>query len=101
MGRHTPGPWRVKPVAADASDPLLLCGLAIMAGDEDVAYTSPCEDGERTANANLIAAAPIMLDTLRAIEEHHVLINRRVGRDESRSHTLRLVRDAILHATLP
>lgn len=39
-----------------------------------------------------------LLEALKAVESHHVALNARAGRDESRSATLRLVRSAIAKA---
>lgn len=44
------------------------------------------------------AAAPDMLAALKAVEAHHVKLNAKVGRPESHSRTLMLVRAAIAKA---
>lgn len=103
--KHTPGPWRVGTVSLHANHFLRESApRCVMAGDEgeepeDVAYVTLCEDEEMEANARLLAAAPDMLAALRDVEAHHVALNGRIGRDESRSRTLAIVREAILDAT--
>lgn len=61
MGMHTPGPWSTKPriFSVDNHD--------ILAGDDEwIAKVFHVSDGEGKANARLIAAAPEMLDDLKA-----------------------------------
>jgi len=48
--------------------------------------------------ARLFAASWDMLQALEAIEAHHVALNDRVGREESRSTTLNLARAALAKA---
>lgn len=61
---HTPEPWQVEEVAQDAPEILRQCGLCVTYNGEDIAYISPCEESEHHANANLIAAAPDLLEAL-------------------------------------
>lgn len=68
--RFTPPPWRVDEMAPNCNELLRDMGL-VMAGDEDVAYISRCEEGEQHANAQLIAAAPDLLAALRMMMERY------------------------------
>jgi hypothetical protein len=62
MSAHTPGPWRVRAPAT-----IMGCNTRgqryIHAKDVTIACTL---DGEKDANARLIAAAPLMLEELQA-----------------------------------
>ncbi len=53
--KHTPGPWKV------GSDLTIIGGSTLVAKT----YGYVREDGMREANANLIAAAPALLDACR------------------------------------
>lgn len=87
----TPGPWRVE-------------GCRIMAaGEQHVALIdgSGGDDSYVTlteADYRLIAAAPELLDALKQVEVHLVLLHTLAGRDESRSRPLSIVRLAIAKA---
>lgn len=79
--RFTPPPWSVEEMAPDCPELLRDMGL-VMAGDEDVAYVSLCEDGEQRANASLIAAAPDLLAAAKLALETPGMIR---GRDSLRA----------------
>jgi len=64
QGAHTPGPWRVDPKAA----------FRVVAGVDDTVANTGCQSDLRDCwehNATLIAAAPDMLEALRAHAEWH------------------------------
>ena len=61
--------------------------------------------GHRVQISNAVAAwradrqlCAELMEALKAVETHHLKINARSGRDESRSHTLALIRTAIAKA---
>jgi hypothetical protein len=74
MSKHTPGPWRFLEADDHNRDdnscrPLTICGLA----DDDLANVYSSDDStvsisreEAVANARLIAAAPDLLEALKA-----------------------------------
>ncbi len=70
MNTHTPGPWGIYDDGPDGSDVI----LAHVDGENyDIAYISNDAsegrpEGERKANARLIAAAPALLEALKACE---------------------------------
>jgi hypothetical protein len=77
MSGHTPGPWTQYPILSGSENDK---GFRIVATDENsgclvwIADSSPIIDNERgdasekgKANARLIAAAPELLDALRAL----------------------------------
>jgi len=57
MKTHTPGPWRTTGLNVRAGDALICYATNHWADDET-------PESERQANANLIAAAPELLDAL-------------------------------------
>ncbi len=64
---HTPGPWRV-----NKSDPREIVdetGNHVIAGCYDV-YGYDAYEGDSIPNARLIAAAPVLLETLTSIVQH-------------------------------
>ena len=75
MSEHTPGPWKVQKYRNRPSSPWL---TYVVGESEQVAHVLPTGDGiggerwgEETceANAQLIAAAPDLLESLRAMLE--------------------------------
>jgi len=68
MSKHTPGPWHVANVGWIASERGTICAMyAMKTGLHG-------EDIEGEANARLIAAAPDLLDALKAAQEELRLI---------------------------
>ena len=67
MSKHTPGPWHIDPAAEyDAAE------YDINAKDSDIASVwqdNKSDDQEAEANANLIAAAPELLEALKFAAE--------------------------------
>ena len=65
--KHTPGPWHIKDVCGDRVD------VGYNAEPTSTDFVASCgyqdgkKDGECTANARLIAAAPDMLEALEAM----------------------------------
>ncbi len=103
MSKHTPGPWL--PLDGELSGMIIADSpdhpVAEVRGWGWLQKKGKAGEEEQDANLRLIAAAPDMLAALRAVEARHVEQNALRGRDESRSTTLRLVRDAIARATAP
>jgi hypothetical protein len=67
MTKHTPGPWTVN-IHDIARDGVWVCGPG-ESGYEIVTVAEGQEDGQREANACLIAAAPEMLAIIRQVVE--------------------------------
>ena len=70
MSKHTPGPWFVVNVGDD-DEPMYSVKAARIAGKEPRHEVALCATGDspqemETANARLIAAAPEMLEVLKA-----------------------------------
>ncbi len=67
--KHTPGPWMIDGISRDilAPDGELLATAYQMTVDVDEEMANPDDTG--VANARLIAAAPELLDALKAIHE--------------------------------
>lgn len=61
MSKHTPGPWK-------AEDLNNMGGAIVTAGSREVARTWGYDMADMAANARLIAAAPEMLDALKAAQ---------------------------------
>lgn len=85
-GKFTPGPWRVEDVAGWG-----ICVRALK--DKYIAWRLKSQ-----ADAHLIAAAPEMYEALKEIERHHVEQNRLKNRPEAKSHTLSVIRTALVKA---
>lgn len=70
MSKHTPGPWVVE--VKESSGPRLergIVGIGIVdKKGRRIASVAVRHDPRELPNARLIAAAPIMLDALRAVE---------------------------------
>ena len=67
--RHTPGPWRIE---GESGDSPYIAG-AMPSGEPDhVCQIIETPDGEDHANAALIAAAPELLQALRALLDQHM-----------------------------
>ncbi len=95
-GQHTPGPW-----VAEGRKPNM---IVVFAGETPGMRPSPCMlmDGNQEANARLIAAAPTMLEALKAMTEEwvdYMTINH-LG-DPWAKHNMKLARAAIAKATQP
>jgi hypothetical protein len=106
VSAHTPGPWTVLPPESGTDDYLRVRGTRL-GGRYKIANVlsavplgaNPIEAEEASANARLIAAAPELLEALRAAQE---LIERRWGYPDdasSREVTLEQTRAAIRKAT--
>ncbi|MET0529222.1 MAG: hypothetical protein ABW003_12965 [Microvirga sp.] len=72
--QHTPGPWRAFANGGDDTDPRKLIICAKGGFDDDWHMIAQADygfpnDGDPEANARLIAAAPEMLEVLRAIQD--------------------------------
>lgn len=63
--QHTPGPWI-------QSKRMMICQIAILS-DEDQLATVYGETGENQANANLIAAAPDLLEALEVLKDAFIV----------------------------
>ena len=63
--RHTPGPWRAKPYGVVVGG----SAIALPRGSvqQQVAMVCVIDDGDRDANARLIAAAPDLLGALQEL----------------------------------
>lgn len=72
--------------------PLVIAWLAVRSGAEDD-VDPPREVA--LANAQVMRAAPAMRRALLEIQRHHLALNHRLGRAESRSKTLGIVRAAL------
>jgi hypothetical protein len=64
MSKHTPGPWAVNPIRAmvdaiDSNGPSPICGM--------LWFTETRSEEETEANADLIAAAPDLLEALQEV----------------------------------
>lgn len=93
MTQHTPGPWEYRPYFGDPEGSRALGLEPTRALDNEGSATVTAEDGpvarvllqredvkrqdkwksddaERDANAHLIAAAPLMLDTLKVVRKY-------------------------------
>lgn len=93
--QHTPGPWGWD----SRSTNYYLLSFSPEAPEQIVAQFERIPmDAIGQADRDLIAAAPKLLDALKAVEAHHVELNAAAGRDESRSQTLTIVRAAIAKA---
>jgi hypothetical protein len=78
--KHTPGPWMVKRGPAGELAPYIICTFGSSSGEDwNIVSESPV-DGNEQSDANLIAAAPRMLQALREISRkikrvnHHDLL---------------------------
>lgn len=83
---HTPGPWKATPdkpnahryqIVANAHDNILAEVLAYGVGMVDEGETAPWHNARD--NANLIAAAPELLEALKGIFEQCALVHKRWG----------------------
>lgn len=94
--QHTPGRWEVEE-ESDHPDAILVVdeqGVTIA-----TCWRQPYDPEEWVdANANLIAAAPELLQALEDVERHHIEQNRLKARDKGHSKTLSIVRHAIAKA---
>ena len=61
--KHTPGPWTVASQDTETNEIPIKCGKSILAR----VAPRPHWDATQEANARLIAAAPAMLEALRAV----------------------------------
>lgn len=96
--KHTPGPWKVSQRDAEGN----LTTPAIFANGVIVAVVSELPGGYE-ANANLIAAAPELLEALKALvksnEEHNEAVSEVIGKPTGwHDGYLNDARDAILKA---
>lgn len=67
MSGHTPGPWSL--IVDDAGDGSEIYGFDVSAPNgRGIAYYDANDDPETEANARLIAAAPELLEALKAVE---------------------------------
>ena len=67
--KHTPGPWSFK-VAPNGDCGIMANGTGIFAeAFADIRHAHECNLDEALANARLIAAAPDMLDALKAMRD--------------------------------
>jgi hypothetical protein len=93
--RHTEGPWEIFARGTNANP---TCAIAKVQGP----IVAQTVGGNDEANAEFIVRAvnshDELLAALKEVERHHVSINAEAGRDESRSMTLRIVRNAIQKA---
>jgi hypothetical protein len=72
MHKHTPGPWmleRETPFEEIGTDPRKLCS-EVQARGFTVGYWVPFEWDGHSPDANLIAAAPEMLEALKGVMRH-------------------------------
>lgn len=97
MSKHTPGPWTVNAYNEIESGAVRICSV-------DIEETNAgLNGGEGQANARLIAAAPDLLEELRAVEQHlHAYveaIEEGGGSASKSSERLASVRAAIAKAT--
>jgi hypothetical protein len=95
MSEHTPGPWSYGEQKGSPGH----CTLAQVwdsYGNSLAVIEATDDEGEATANAKLIAAAPRMLKALRQIVRHQDLIG---GSMASMSSTRHIAAQAIQHAT--
>lgn len=72
MSAHTPGPWNITDDEDNDDETIVIAatdGLTTYYGIADVRNWNKERAGEHKANANLIAAAPEMLQTLRFVLE--------------------------------
>lgn len=73
MGKHTPGPWHAFMGTGKARATIQSAGghVASCSMRNASFYKAPCDRPEMEANARLIAAAPDLLEALRAIVADH------------------------------
>lgn len=89
--KHTPGPWRILPTSRPSQ-------FLVVAGDDKMDR----HNGDsfslqfKTANARLIAAAPDMLEALKAIESAY---DTEIGWQDQVARQIHAVRAAIAKAT--
>lgn len=91
MSKHTPGPWWLK-VAHNGDCGILAYDTGVFAeAYADIRHSGEDNRDEALANARLIAAAPDLLEALKAINVDICMVS-------ASSENMRLVRDAIAKA---
>lgn len=74
--KHTPGPWRT---GEGEFQDQVFAEILIPPTRDDWGKALICETGGNEANARLIAAAPEMLEALRELFKHCVMIHKHWG----------------------
>lgn len=86
----TPGPWRI----FRSTDGRVIIGIGEINGSgiTDAGFGTWRDGAEQEANARLIAAAPTLLKTLKAIEDESVFNQQRFAEDTDTDYFLRCFR---------